>query len=32
VSGKAAKAMSDTLLTITPRDRISSGRNAWVMP
>ena len=28
VSGKAARAISDTLLTIVPLEQVSSGRNA----
>ena len=30
MSANGASAISDTLLTIAPRDRVSSGRNAWV--
>ena len=31
-SGKAAKAVSDSTLTIAPRERVSNGRKAWVTP
>src|SRR5216684_1749715 len=32
MTGKAAKAATDRTLTIAPRERVSSGRKAWVTP
>ena len=32
MSGSGANAIIDTLLTIAPCERVSSGRNAWVTP
>ena len=32
MTGTGAKAITDTLLTITPPDRISAGKKAWVTP
>ena len=32
MTGTAAKAATDTTLTIAPRDRVSNGRKACVTP
>src|SRR5215510_13777956 len=32
MNGNAAQAVTDRTLTMTPRERVSNGRNAWVTP